>query len=153
MQQRRRPTSLLALALAALCVAQATAFTCPTNQTEKTLTMQCHGACANEYSPCVYYASADDCSPVTNSSVSECVTGTGDCAVECFYPFSGESNTSWHLMVTTDKEYFRDVRDAEANDPDFHIAMKPEEELEAISDLQFPANVTEMYVRHSEGGT
>lgn len=114
--------------------------------------MDCRGACADEYSPCLYYADASDCQAQLNDTSSECVWSEEDdngqaCAFECFYPFSGADNATWNLMATNQFEYKVDVRAWKSRDPDFHIAKKPDSELSTASDLVFPPGTTLMCVR------
>lgn len=113
--------------------------------------MDCHGACADAYSPCLFYANASNCHAQLNDTSSECVASVdgGACAFECFYPFSGADSATWNLMATNQFEYKVDVRDWKARDPDFHIAKKPVSELAALSDLVFPPGTTLMCVRYS----
>lgn len=130
------------------------AFACPSwssssSPTAQALTMNCFGACGNEYAPCIFYSQESTCSRNATTNA-ECVDGEpgsaggDDCAIECFYPFSGAANESWNFMITTVDEYKKDVVVRAQSDPSFRLAKKPIEAVEQIMDLQFPPTTTDM---------
>lgn len=143
--------ALLAAACASIAALSdfAEALACPTAREaappERTLTMDCLGACADPFQPCLFYWDAGECEAQRDESSSECVAAEdGGCAVECFWPFSGADNSSWNLMVTNKFEYKIDLRDWHARDPNFRIAKKNVSQLAAVADIVFPPNTTLM---------
>ncbi|KAJ0409549.1 hypothetical protein ATCC90586_010060 [Pythium insidiosum] len=113
--------------------------------------MACSTRCPDARSPCVYHATAADCSrfaTVANSSTSVvapsiCVVGNGGCAVECLSPLGGAQDETWTLLLTDAGEYRRDLA-ARQGTPHFWVAKKAASALTTISDLVFPRTVQTM---------
>ncbi|DAZ94203.1 TPA: hypothetical protein N0F65_000430 [Lagenidium giganteum] len=143
-----RYASVLVAVHAVESLAMAGAFKCPADPPVPTavLSTQCLGACQTPLAPCLYHSASSDCPAGGAANMSECVNGDGGCAVECFYPFSGDQNQSWNFMFTTPKEYILDVQAMKERNASFRVAKKSVDAVHTVDALEFPASVSIMYV-------